>query len=223
MRPEAVEQLRLARFAELLAHAASGLLQRRQRPAAVELPLRRALIRRFECQAVLSFQRVQGNQLTPTAALERLGVPMRVMQEVIQRGQQEGAKAAPVAVCLRHGLVGQQFGEESLCQVARRFRVMAAPPDVRVEGKPISLAECAQRRLRTGRPGICRRQDDTPMGGCENRRGAGVCHPTTMAALVAKRESFWLVVSQVENAVVDIVSRRTVPWASRNSERTFKI
>ena len=89
------------------------------------------------------------------------------VHKMIERGEEEGAEAAALWVGEFDGVSGEQFGEETLGQVAGVVGVVTSTADMSVDGKPAGYAE-----LREGVAGIecgCTAggENDAPMGGGE--------------------------------------------------------
>jgi hypothetical protein len=171
MRPQKIKELHFARGHELGAQPQSRPLQQRDRTTPIEVALRPPLALRLQRQSFFGLHGVKRNDFAAPASFQGLKIPMRPVQVMIGRLQQEGAKPAGVRSGPGNAVPPQQVGEQSLSQVTGSLRVVATSPDVRVERKPIGLAQKRKRRVRRlaglPLPRPAHREDNTPMGGGE--------------------------------------------------------
>ena len=165
VRPEQIKQFRFAREGEFVPQPAASAFQRGQRPTPVELAVWRTLLACFEREALLGILRIQRNDFLPAAALERLRVAIDVMEKVVERREQERAEAPAPGIGEFNRVAREQFGEESLGQVASVFGIVPAPANVSIERIPVSLAESGESRVGCGRVLVASRDDDAPMRG----------------------------------------------------------
>src|SRR5262249_19934444 len=115
--------------------------------------------------AVLGFGRVelQGDDERGAAAfLSARPVPF-VGQEMAEGGEQESAKATPIAVGPGQPISFQQTREEFLRQILGILWVVTAPPHVGIKWVPINRAEMREGGARARAVLLRGRQHDGPM------------------------------------------------------------
>ena len=116
------------------------LLQQRAGPVLVEQLVGRGIIRGLQIVALLGPRQVQREDLTASAPFLRAELFPFVGQEVVHRGQQEGAEPAFLAVGVAHPTMLQKACEELLSQILRIGGGEVPPAHVGVKGIPVGLA-----------------------------------------------------------------------------------
>src|ERR1041384_7753387 len=98
------------------------------------------------------------------ATLLRVRAPPVLGQEMLQHGEQEGAKFAFAAVRGAEVILFQQAGEEFLRQILSVMRLVAASANERVKRPPVSAAQFRQRFGSLRSITLPGGQNDAPMG-----------------------------------------------------------
>ena len=133
--------------------------------------------RRFVAVASFGVVEREGQQDDAAAALLCAAPRGVVGEEVLERGQQEGAEAALVLSEVREVAALEQRGQEALRQIARVVRRCAPPADVRVERIPVGFAERGQRGARRRRVVAASRDHETPARGLKRQGRASYARP----------------------------------------------
>ncbi len=144
VRSKQIEQLNLAVGHELRTKTVAGLFQSHQSAAPIEFLFRRSTGGGFQRETFLRFEGVEGNDLLPTASFQGSGIAVNAMEEVIDRLEQVGPELPRIRIGARHAFATEDVGEETLGEIPRRVRAMAASSDVSVEREPVSLAEVGE-------------------------------------------------------------------------------
>ena len=127
-----------------------GALHEDERPALVEQLGGTGGGRKLVLQPCLTAVRVEREHGRASPALLRPPLAPVIRKQVIERPQEKGTEPAPVAICRTEGLVPQQACKQRLREVLRIRRGMSAPPDFRIERRPVGTAQILQCRPRTG-------------------------------------------------------------------------
>jgi hypothetical protein len=127
-----------------LAQPAQRAIERDQRPPSIEDPLRCVLLTALQDVVALRVFEVEREVDVPSAALGRSGALLLVDDEPLQHGEQEPTKPAACRIRLPDVLPLEQAREEPLREISRCIRIVAAPPQVAVQRRPVDS--------RTGRP-----------------------------------------------------------------------
>jgi hypothetical protein len=170
MRAQRIKQLCTARHGHFLAQTPAHRFQSGQRPTTIELVIGRAMLLRFQGEALLGLDRIERNNLAAASALERLGIAMVMVEVVVKRGEEKGAEAPAIGIGSGHGVAGEHLSEKPLREVASLVRVMAAPAHMGVERVPVGLAKSFKRSAGLGGFAVTRRQHHAPMRGGELSR-----------------------------------------------------
>jgi hypothetical protein len=116
-----------------------------QRPLAVEEPLGIRRVRRVEVEAFVRVLPVQREMFRAAPALLGLRAVPFVGEEVLQRGEQEGAELAAFGGEAFEVVLLQKAGEERLHEILRVLLRLPLPAHEGVERIPIRLAQLGQR------------------------------------------------------------------------------
>src|ERR1039458_4897636 len=206
---EAKEQILAAGIAILLAQTAQHDMQQPQRPLTVKSPVGSVARRGGLRAAGLGGVEFQREDLRAAAAFLGAGLCPFVGQEMLERREQERAEASARRVGPSDGVVRQQPRKELLREVLRFLPRISRPPDIGIEGMPISLAERLQRGPGAGRVAMAGGQYDRTMRGHEylparlrasrsrirwvrSRRGAHRNEPTGKARKSKRRRDYLL-------------------------------
>ena len=135
----------------------------------VEQLVGRGIVGGFQAVALLGQGQIQRQELLAAAALLRAVLFPFMGQEMVQRGEQEGAEPAAVGVGAGDGVALQEPGEEFLGQVLGVRRRMATPAHVSVKGIPVGLAKPGQGILCASGIRVAGDQDYGPMRGQKPR------------------------------------------------------
>ena len=109
------------------------------------------------------------------AAFPRLFFRRRIVQEILERFEQERAEPATIRIGMFEPITFQHHEEKILGEILRILERMAAPTDERQNRPPIKSAEFRERPARTSVVAgeIGRSKDKTPTRRREDSRGTG--------------------------------------------------
>src|SRR5438105_1585423 len=127
-----IEQLGLVRRRVFVAQACEYPLEQGERPAAIEQPLWREIVARFELVSALGSLHIERDRWLETAALQRPRPIALVREEVPDRGAEKGAKSSACRVGIVKVVFLEHAREEFLRQVGGFFRAIPLSADERI-------------------------------------------------------------------------------------------
>ena len=148
------------------------------RPAPLVEPVGREIVCGLGAVAIFRSGDIEAGQQSGATLLRQRPVAL-VGEMVIDAAEEKIAQLPAIRIGGANGVLFQKAREETLGEIFRILRRMAAAPDVSVNGIPVGFAELAERGLCGRAVTLCRLADKAPASRFKGVRGRRLAHGRT--------------------------------------------